>query len=125
MKYPITIDDPTLSAWLQVVGYPAPINVDGFYEPWSTMASLATTSTLIANGTMPLDPTYTTTMCKTPTMTNVPLTAEFDVPTCGRVLFSSYHTYTSSGTADAGAGGPSANEKIMEYMIFAAAYCHG
>jgi hypothetical protein len=51
-------------------------------------------------------------------MQDVPLTAKFDVPTCGRVLFSSYHTYTGTGAAAS-----TANEKIMEYMIFAAAYC--
>jgi hypothetical protein len=35
------------------------------------------------------------------------------------VLFSSYHTYTRTGTA-----GTAANEKIMEFLIFAAAVCH-
>ena len=122
VPYTITVDDPTLSAWLKVVGFPAPVTVQGFYEPWSTMSSLATTSTLIANGTMPIDPKITGGACTTAntTMTNVPLTAEFDVPTCGRVIFSSYHTYTGTG-----ASATAANQKIMEYLIFDAAYCSG
>ena len=69
---------------------------------------------------MPIDPTYKTTDCATPTIKDVPLTAEFAVPTCGRVVFSSYHTYSSGG-----AGGTAANEKIMEFLIFAAAVCGG
>jgi hypothetical protein len=39
------------------------------------------------------------------------------VPSCGRVIFSSYHTYN-------GTGATAANQKIMEYLIFDAAYCH-
>jgi hypothetical protein len=122
--YNVTIDDPTLAAWLGVekvipVGSTA-AEVDGYYEPWSAIASLPMSSTLIADGTMPIDPTYSTTSCANPTMKDLPLTAEFAVPTCGRVVFSSYHTYNGTG-----AGSPAANEKIMEYLIFAAAVCGG
>jgi hypothetical protein len=121
--YPTTINDPTLAAWLQLpaIGFTSSPNVQiqGFYEPWSAMASLATTTSLIATGTMmPMDPTYPSTLCKTPTIESVPLTAEYDVSNCGRVIFSSYHTYTGTG-----ASATAANEKIMEFLIFAAATC--
>jgi hypothetical protein len=68
---------------------------------------------------MPVDPTIVGGTCTAAAtqIENVPLTAEFDVPTCGRVIFSSYHTYS-------GMNGTPANEKIMEYLIFAAATCH-
>jgi hypothetical protein len=129
VPYPTHIDDPTLAAWLALpaVGFASSPNVmtQGFYEPWSLMAtppsppppSLET----IATGTMmPIDLTYPTTQCATPAIMSVPLTAQFDVPTCGRVLFSSYHTYTGTGSS-----ATAANEKIMEFLIFAAAVCSG
>jgi hypothetical protein len=122
VPYPITVDDVTLAAWLKVVGFSTSPNVtvQGFYEPWSAISSLAPSSTLIADGVMPIDPAIKGGSCTTAAtqMQDVPLTAKFDVPTCGRVLFSSYHTYTGTGAAAS-----TANEKIMEYMIFAAAYC--
>ncbi len=119
--YPINIDDPILTAWLKLVGFPSSpsVSIDGFYNPWSTIASVAPTSTLIADGTMPLDLTTSGSKCATShtlTMQNVPLTAQFDVPTCGRVIFSSYHTYS-------GMNATAANEKIMEFLIFDAASC--
>ena len=122
VAYPVRVDNATLASWLKVVGFtssPA-VTVQGFYEPWSTIASIPAGTTLIADGTMPVDPTYPVTSCAAPTMTDVPLTTEFDVPTCGRVLFSSYHTYTGTG-----ASATAANLKIMEYLIFDAAVCHG
>jgi hypothetical protein len=121
--YPTTINDPTLAAWLKLpaIGFPNSPNVEtlGFYQPWSMMQSLAPATELIATGTsMPIDPTYNATKCATPTMSpNVPLTAQFDVPSCGRVIFSSYHTASGNNAT-------SANEKIMEFLIFAAAVCH-
>ncbi len=119
--YPVTIDDGLLAAWLKVVGFTASpnVSVQGFYTPWSAISSVAATTNLIASGTMPVDPTYTKTYCAHPTMQNLPLTAQFDVSTCGRVVFSSYHTYTGSGQ-----NATAANEKIMEYLIFDAATCN-
>ena len=120
VAYPVTVDDGTPAAWLKVVGFATSpsVTAQGFYEPWATVSSLPATSTLIADGTMPVDPTYPTTSCAAPTMTDVALTAQFDVPVCGRVLFSSYHTYTGVGASPT-----SANLKIMEYVIFDAAVC--
>jgi hypothetical protein len=126
VPYTVTVDDALLAQWLQVGVHvlpplapsPPTVSIEGFYQPWSVIASLPPGATLIANGTMPIDPTLPTTNCASPTMMNVPLTAEFDVPTCGRVVFSSYHTYSAGGNAAI------AQEKIMEYLIFAAAFCH-
>jgi hypothetical protein len=128
--YTVTIDDPTLATWLAL-----PVNglnfttsptvqVDGFYEPWSAMASLPPTTTKIADGTMPLDLVDTAKNACSTTMNekgvDVPLTAEFDVPTCGRVVFSSYHTYDKASTGNVAV----ANSAIMEYLIFGIATCH-
>jgi hypothetical protein len=123
--YTTKIDDMTLAAWLQVVGIiptpppsPPTVQIQGYYQPWSQMVSTATTTTLVADGTMPIDPTYSSTSCATPAMKDVPLSATFNVLGCGRVDFSSFHTYTGTGASSA-----TANEKIMEYEIFQAATC--
>jgi hypothetical protein len=118
--YPVTVDDTLLAAWLKVVGFAASPNVQvqGFYTPWSAISSITATTDLITSGTMPVDPTYGKTFCATPTMQNLPLTAQFDVGGCGRVVFSSYHTYTGTGQ-----NATAANQKIMEYLIFGAASC--
>lgn len=127
-KYNVTVDDTTLGAWLQVVGIvpvgsstTPTVSIDGFYEPWSVIGSIPMSTQLIANGSMPMlapTATYSSNACLSAPAQNVPLTVQYDVPTCGRVLFSSYHTYS-------GTNGTPANEKIMEYLIFAAAYCTG
>ncbi len=122
VEYPATIDDAPLGAWLAMQslasGSPPVASIQGYYQPWSAIASLPSTTRLIADGTMPIDLTYSTTDCNAPAMTDVPLTTEFNVSTCGRVVFSSFHTYTGTGASSA-----AANEKIMEYLIFAAAQC--
>jgi hypothetical protein len=130
MSYTVTVDDPQLAQWLSVgvhvlpspVPNPAQVSILGFYNPWSAIASVPSSTKLIANGMMPLDLMSTpANMCKTTanqSMHDIPLTVEFQVPTCGRVIFSSYHT-------DAGAAATSAQQRIMEYLIFEAAYCMG
>lgn len=124
-EYSATIDDPSLASWLKGRGVatgtnPTLANIQGYYQPWATIASLPPSTRLIVDGTMPIDPTYPTTACASPTLKDVPLTTEFDVPTCGRVVFSSFHTYAGSGASSS-----AANQKIMEYLIFAAAVCSG
>jgi len=120
VQYPTHIDDATLTAWLKVVGFSSSpsVQIQGYYQPWAAIASLSPGANMIANGTMPIDPTGPTT-CSSNTA-NLPLTTEFDVPTCGRAVFSSFHTYTGTGASAA-----TANLKIMEYLIFAAATCSG
>jgi hypothetical protein len=121
VEYPATIDDTSLATWLEAQslasGSPAIAQIQGFYEPWSAIASLPSTTKLIAEGTMPLDTTYATTACKSPVDKDIPLTAEFNVSSCGRVVFSSFHTYAAASSS-------AANEKIMEYLIFAVANCN-
>ncbi len=120
--YTTTVDDSLLGQWLTLEGFasgtPPVASIQGFYQPWSTIQSLPTSSSLIIDGVVPIDPTYPTTFCEAPTETDVPLTTQFEVGTCGRVVFSSFHTYTGTG-----ASSMAANEKIMEYLIFAAAEC--
>ncbi len=126
-NYTVTVDDPLLVQWLDVGVHvlphppPSPANVSvlGFYNPWSTINALPPATHLIANGTLPLDLSNASSKCFNPAMqtpVNVPLTTQFDVSTCGRVVFSSYHT-------DAGASATSAQQRIMEYLIFDAAFC--
>jgi len=126
VEYTTTIADSQLAAWLQVENIiptpppvPATALVEGYYEPWSAVKSVPMSTQVIANGTMPIDPTYPSTQCGNPTQTNLPLTTQFDVASCGRVMFSSFHTYTGTTSATV------ANEKIMEFLIFAAAVCSG
>jgi hypothetical protein len=119
--YNVTVDDPTLTTWLQIVGFPSSpnVSVSGFYNPWSLISSLPATTTLIANGSIPVDLSGETNVCTTSAPQNVPLTAQFDVPSCGRVVFSSYHTLSNVSTNSL-----TAQEKIMEYLIFYAATCY-
>ena len=119
--YSATIDDSSLAVWLKNLGLasgtPAVVSIQGFYQPWSTISSLPASTSLIADAIMPIN---LTTSCTSPTMKDVPLTTQFEVPTCGRAVFSSFHTYTGTGVS-----AMAANEKIMEYLIFAAAVCSG
>jgi hypothetical protein len=126
VNYTVTVDDPVMAKWLEVGVHvlptpppsPPTVPILGFYNKWAAMASLAPMTKKIADGTVPLDLVDTpATMCNgNVTMQDVPLTAEYAVPNCGRVIFSSYHT-------DAGALGNSPQQRIMEYLIFEAAYC--
>jgi len=109
-SYAGNIDDQTLAAWLRIVGFPQSPSVTfgGFVTPWSVISSLPTTSKLIANGTV----TYGT------TTGDVPLTTEFDVGSCGRVIYSSYHTLSTVNQQNL-----TAQEKVLEYLIFESASC--
>ncbi len=122
--YPATVDDMKLGAWLELEGVasgsPPVAEVQGFYEPWSAIASLPMTSETIIDAKMPIDPTFSSTGCSSPTTSDLPLTTQFEVGGCGRVVFSSFHTYTGTGATS-----QAANEKIMEYLIFAVAQCGG
>jgi hypothetical protein len=112
--FTVNVDDAALAKWLTVVGVTSSpsVQVSGFFQPWSVVSSLPTSTSLIADGTFSLDPTA----CST--SEDVPLTAQFDYGTCGRVAFSSYHTLSTVNT-----GSLAAQEKIMEYLIFEVASC--
>jgi hypothetical protein len=113
--YPANVDDPTLTKWLQVVGVAsAPsVQIQGFIQPWSAVDSIPATTTQLADGTFSEGPAA----CAT--SKDIPLTMKFDVSPCGRVIYSSYHTLSSVNAQNL-----SAQEKIMEYLIFEAATCH-
>ena len=49
-------------------GSPPVASIQGYYQPWSAISTLASGTKLIADGKMPIDPTYSTTDCKTPTV---------------------------------------------------------
>jgi hypothetical protein len=119
VQYTTTIDDPLVAAWLTAEAVlpsptpsPATVPIAGYYQPWSVMSSLGASTSLLADATMPIDPTIT---CTTPVMMDVPLAAQFDVPTCGRVAYTSFHSYVAGTVAQA---------KLIEYMLFGLEACH-
>jgi hypothetical protein len=108
------VDDPSLKAWMTGLGVPtSPVPLQGFLNPWSVQASLPKTSTLIVDGTV----SYTG--AGGATSGDVPLTSQFDVSACGRVVYSSYHT--AGGTVTPGNLLP--QERILEYLVFEVGSC--
>ena len=109
--YTGNVDDPQLAAWLNKLGATTgnTVSLQGFLNPWSVQASLPKTSRLIVDGTV----SYTG------GSSDVPLTTEFDVSSCGRVIYSSYHT--AGGTVTPGNLLP--QERILEYLMFEVATC--
>ncbi len=103
------VDDTGLLAWLKDFGIASPVSIQGFLNPWSVQASLPKTSTLIVDGTV----SYTG------GSSDVPLTTEFDVSSCGRVIYSSYHTAGGNVTP----GNLLPQERILEYLMFEVATC--
>ena len=109
--YTGNVDDPQLAAWLNKLGATTgnTVSLQGFLNPWSVQASLPKTSTLIVDGTV----SYTG------GSSDVPLTTQFDVSSCGRVIYSSYHT--AGGTVTPGNLLP--QERLLEYLMFEVATC--
>ncbi|HEY8041876.1 MAG TPA: hypothetical protein VIF15_18860 [Polyangiaceae bacterium] len=113
-SYNGNVDDPSLKAWMTGLGVPtSPVPLQGFLNPWSVQASLPKTSTLIVDGTV----SYTG--AGGATSGDVPLTSQFDVSACGRVVYSSYHT--AGGTVTPGNLLP--QERILEYLVFEVGSC--
>ena len=83
-SYTGKIDDPSLVTWLNKLGATtgATVPLQGFLNPWSVQASIPSSSNLIVDGTVSYSGGSG----------DVPLTTEFDVSSCGRVIYSSYHT---------------------------------
>jgi hypothetical protein len=107
--YSGNVDDVGLKAWLGNFGISSPVSIQGFLNPWSVQQSLAKTSTQIVDGTV-----------STSTgSADVPLTTQFDVSSCGRVIYSSYHT--AGGSVSPGNLLP--QERILEYLMFEVATC--
>jgi len=115
-NYTGNIDDMQLLAWLKAIKVTQTntVPLQGFLNPWSVQSSLPKTSTLVVDGTIKYDING-----GNPTTGDVPLTTKFDVSTCGRVIYSSYHT----------AGGTAQNllpqERILEYLMFEVGSCVG
>ncbi len=109
--YTGNIDDAQLAAWLNKLGATSgnSVPLQGFLNPWSVQASLPSTSTLIVDGTVSYGGASG----------DVPLTSEFDVSSCGRVIYSSYHT--AGGTVMPSSLLP--QERILEYLMFEVATC--
>jgi hypothetical protein len=112
--YAANVDDAALAAWLKIVGFPQSpsVQIQGFIQPWSAMTQLASTSERIADGTFSSNPS----VCSS--SADIPLTTQFDVGSCGRVAYSSYHTLPSVNASNL-----AAQEKIMEFLIFGVAGC--
>jgi hypothetical protein len=114
--YTATVDDPALVAWLKVVGFTSAPSVDisGWLHNWSVQASIPTTTTEVAHGTVG----YTYPLGGTSTSADLPLTSEFTKNKCGRVIYSSYHTLPTVSASSL-----TAQEKILEYLILDVAAC--
>lgn len=107
--YDGNVDDMSLLAWLGNFGIGNPVTIQGFLNPWSVQQSLPKTSTQIVDGTV----------STSSGSSDVPLTTQFDVSACGRVVYSSYHT--AGGTVSPGNLLP--QERILEYLMFEVGSC--
>lgn len=103
------VDDMNLLAWLKNFGIANPVPIQGFLNPWSVQSSLPMTSTEIVDGTVSYSGGSG----------DVPLTTQFDVSSCGRVVYSSYHT--AGGNVSPGNLLP--QERILEYLMFEVGSC--
>jgi hypothetical protein len=107
--YQGNVDDPGLKAWLGHFGISSPVSIQGFLNPWSVQQSLPKSSTQVVDGTV----------STSAGSADVPLTTQFDVSSCGRVIYSSYHT--AGGNVSPGNLLP--QERILEYLMFEVATC--
>jgi hypothetical protein len=113
--YNATVDDAKLAAWLKVVGVGTSpmVSISGFLNNWSVLASPVPAGTRqIADGTV------TFTVNGAMMMADEPLTADFQVNSCGKVTYSSYHTLSTVNQASL-----SPQEKIVEYLMLESAAC--
>jgi hypothetical protein len=109
--YTGNVDDSELLAWLQKLGVTTTntVPLQGFLNPWSVQSSIPMTTTLVVDGTV----SYTG------GSGDVLLTTEFDVSTCGRVMYSSYHTAGGTPTSLL------PQERILEYLMMQVGTCVG
>jgi hypothetical protein len=126
------INDPTMAAWLGVVGaIPAgtsSVMLTGYLNKWSVIQTLPMSTTDLVDATnAQAYPSPTATM-PGPAM-SYPQTIRFDVasPTtmqaCGRAIYTSYHTLPTTTQPD-----PTqlaAQERILEYLMLEAGACVG
>lgn len=109
-----TVTDADLAAWLGLfpgaLGAGGTVNLVGFLSSWAVMRAPGTGTSSVVHG----NATWTG------GSGDVPLTAQFEVNNCGRVIFSSYHTDASA--TDGGAG-MLPQERILEYLMMQVATC--
>ena len=122
------INDPALAAWLTAVSAipsgATTIPLAGYLTQWSVVQSVPTTTVDV------VDATDAQVQSGTMTLTgSYPQTIKFDVTpagatqACGRAIFSSYHTLDAMTMIDATA--LTAQERILEYLMFEAGACIG
>ena len=117
-SYAATVDDPDITSWLKlpeiaVTSAPS-VSISGWLKPWSVQKSLAATTTRITHGSVQFQyPSGAAT-----TTSDLPLTAKFVVNSCGKVVYSSYHTLSSVS-----ASGLTPQERILEYLLLDVASC--
>jgi hypothetical protein len=122
------VNDPTLVSWLTAVSAlqngQTTLPLTGYLTQWSVVQSLPMTSVDV------VDATDAQVQSGTATMTGVyPQTVKFDITppggtqACGRAVFSSYHTLGPTMMIDA--TNLTAQERILEYLMFEAGACVG
>jgi len=130
------INDPTLAEWVKLAHPSQGLNADGTVQINDLWIGIESTST---------DPTYASTTWVQGSVggKTQPLSVTFDYNSCGKVLYSNYHTREPGG-ADAGVSFPGlpssggfpsycastaqsmiVQEKILEYLIFSISSCVG
>lgn len=115
-SYTGTITDANITAWLKLpqIGVNSAPNVSiiGWLPPWTVQKSVPATTSNVVHG--PVDWEYPKGSGRK--TNDYPLTTQFIVATCGRVIFSSYHTTGNSASLEP-------QERILEYLMLDIASC--
>jgi hypothetical protein len=122
------VNDPTLAAWLTAIsalaGGSTTLSLTGYLTQWSAVQSVPMSSVDVVDATNAQISVGGTNMTGT-----YPQTVTFDVTppggmqACGRAAFSSYHTLGAQMMVDA--TNLTAQERILEYLMFQAGACVG
>jgi hypothetical protein len=97
------------------------LTLTGFLNPWSAQKDVASDVRTEVTATASYYTTSATALGSPSTSATMPMTVEWDVQMCGRVLFSSYHTLSSTQQGSQ----LSAQEKILEYLVLDVGSCIG
>lgn len=118
------VNDPTMAGWLTAIGALSSgqntVSLTGYLTQWSAVQSVPMATVDEVDATNAQISVNKTTMTGT-----YPQTVKFDyapagsTQACGRGIFSSYHTTSSSSTT------LTAQERILEYLMFEAGSCVG
>jgi hypothetical protein len=132
-SYAGKINDPTLAAWLAIVGAvtsgSTTLTLTGYLNKWSVVASVPMSTVDVVDATNA--EAYPSTTSSTPgAAATYPQSIKFDVNdaggnACGRAIYTSYHTLdaTTSGVDPNIMLSP--QERILEYLMFEAGACVG